>query len=262
MKRIIVSIFCILIFSTAYAESTDPMGLSDYVVQELHSDGTWHDRRMTNHEVDLFRAVGEILPDGSVLQHANVDADPTIGDATQITRKPLPNPVAASNKTPSPKHSAYMKEHKDKKAIAHYSPNIHKIKKKPKPSRHEIAKQTKTKHKDHPKSKGLVEVRPTNFPKNPTHDDIVRMQQHIQHIERTVGKALDLSLSAYAVAELPQATEGRSGISVGVSNAEGKPGAAVGYSSNFGEQHEYTIKISLSHAGHTDAVGAGFGWQW
>jgi len=262
MKFIVAIAFCALILSTAYAENGDPMGLSDYVVQELGSDGTWHDRRMTNYEVDMFRAVGEILPDGSVLIHPDSDADPTIGDATQITRKPLPSPISASNKAPSPKHSAYMKDHKDKKAIAHYSPDIHKIIKKPKPSHHDIARKTKTKHKDHPQSKGSVEVRPTNFPKNPTRDDIARMQRHIQHIERTVGKALDLSLSAYAVAELPQATEGRSGISVGFSGAEGKAGAAVGYSSNFGDNHEYTIKISLSHAGHTDAVGAGFGWQW
>ena len=262
MKQLITLIFLTFFSTAVYSDTTDPMGLSDYVVQELHSDGRWHDRRMTNHEVDMFRAVGEILPDGSVLQHANVDSDPTIGGASQITRKPLPSPVAASNKTPSPKHSAYMKEHKDKKAIAHYSPNIHKIKKKPKPSRHEIAKQTKSKHKEHPQSKGTVEVRPVNFPENPTRDDIVRMQQHIQHIERTVGKALDLSLSAYAVAELPQATEGRSGISVGFSGADGGTGAAVGYSSNFGDKHEYTVKISLSHAGHTDAMGAGFGWQW
>lgn len=79
------------------------------------------------------------------------------------------------------------------------------------------------------------------------------MQNNIAHVERLVAKALDLSLSAYAVAELPQATEGHSGISVGLSSADGKIGEAVGYSSNFGDKHEYTIKISLSHAGHQAA---------
>ena len=84
----------------------------------------------------------------------------------------------------------------------------------------------------------------------------------IQHLERSVGKALDLSLSAYAVAELPQATEGRSGVSIGLAANGGKNAEAIGFSSNFGKKHEYTIKINLTHSGHEDAVGAGLGWQW
>ena len=260
MKFITVIAFCTLILSTAYAENSDPMGLSDYVVNEIQSDGKRHDRRLTNHEVDMFRAVGEILPDGSVKQWSDTGTD-GFGATNAVTRVPLPSPTPPAN-VAQPTHSAYMKKHQDKKAIAHYSPGIHKISKKPKPSHHEIAKKTKTKHPEHKDSKGTIRVRPANFPDNPTHDEIVKMQQHIQHIERTVGKALDLSLTAYAVAELPQATEGRSGVSVGFSGSEGKVGAAVGYSSNFGDKHEYTVKISLSHAGHTDAVGAGFGWQW
>lgn len=259
MKLITAFAFCILIISTAHAENKDPMGLSDYVILEFGPDRKYHERRMTNHEVDMFRAVGEILPDGSVKQHNEEDGG--FGVGSHAAYKPL-QPTTSSNSAPIPKHSKYMKEHKDKKAIAHYSPDIHKISKKPKPSHHEIANKTKTKHPEHKESKGTIRVRPTNFPENPSHEDIVRMQRHIQHIERTVGKAMDLSVSAYAVAELPQATEGRSGISVGYAESGGKPGVAVGYSSNFGDKHEYTIKISLSHAGHTDAVGAGFGWQW
>ncbi|MDX2464911.1 MAG: YadA C-terminal domain-containing protein [Porticoccus sp.] len=88
------------------------------------------------------------------------------------------------------------------------------------------------------------------------------MQNNIAHIERQVAKALDLSLSAYAVAELPQATEERSSVNVGLASADGKTGAAVGYSNNFGANHEYTIKINMSHAGHQNAGGAGFGYQW
>ena len=42
----------------------------------------------------------------------------------------------------------------------------------------------------------------------------------------------------------------------------GQTAEAIGFSSNFGDQHQYTVKISLSHAGHEDAVGAGFNWQW
>ena len=257
MKLIIAIVFSVLIISTVYAESSDPMGLSDYVILELHSDKKWYERWLTNHEVDLFRGVGEILPDGSVKQH--LDEDGVVG--TNITRQPLPDTTTTEPVVRS-KHSAYMKKHKDKKAIAHFSPDTHKISKNPKPSHHEIAKETKTKHPEHKQSKGTIRVRPSQFPDNPSREDIVRMQRHIQHIERTVGKAMDLSVSAYAVAELPQATEGRSGISVGYAESEGNPGVAVGYSSNFGYKHEYTIKISLSHAGHTDAVGAGFGWQW
>jgi hypothetical protein len=157
-------------------------------------------------------------------------------------------PLAATSKTPTGSKDS-KKKHPQ-------------LKHKPKPSSRDIAKDTKTKHNEHPKSKGTIEVRPTNFPDNPTRDEIVQMQQHIQHIERTVGKALDLSLSAYAVAELPQATEGRSGLSVGAASAGGGTAEALGFSSNFGDSHEYTIKISLSHAGHQDAVGAGASWQW
>ena len=206
----------------------------------------------------MFRATGFILPDGSVKQFPDQGE---ISGGVQVARKPLQQTLPSSANTPA-SHSAYMKEHKDKKAIAHFSPDTHKIVKKPKPSSHEVARITKTKHSTHKASKGTIHVRPANFPANPTRNEIVKMQQHIQHVERTIGKALDLSLSAYAVAELPQATEGRSGISVGFSGSEGKTGTAVGYSSNFGDKHEYTIKISLSHAGHTDAMGAGFGWQW
>jgi len=33
------------------------------------------------------------------------------------------------------------------------------------------------------------------------------------------------------------------------------------YCKNFGSQYEYTVKVNLTHAGHTEAVGAGFGWE-
>lgn len=254
MKFIITIIFLASFSSLAFSENNDPMGLSDYIIKELHSDNNWYNRRLTNHEVDLFRATGFILQDGSVKQ---IPDEGQSRGGVNIARQPIQQTTPSSAN-----HSDFMKEHKDKKAIAHYSPTTHKIVHKPKPSHHEIAKHTKTKYPEHKESKGTIRVRPTNFPNNPTRDEIVKMQQHIQHIERTVGKALDLSLSAYAVAELPQATEGRSGISIGFSGSDGKSGAAVGYSSNFGDKHEYTVKISLSHAGHTDAMGAGFGWQW
>lgn len=260
MKIRLAIILCFLIASVTHAQSSDPMGLSDYVILEFGPDRKYHERRMTNHEVDMFRAVGEILPDGSVKYHNKFD-DRESGIGNNVEYKPS-QPKTSPNSNPVPKHSKYMKAHKDKKAIAHFSPDIHKIQQKQKPSHHAIAKQTNTKHPKHKESKGTIRVRPASMPNNPSHEDIVRMQQHIQHIERTIAKALDLSLSAYAVAELPQATEGRSSVSVGFSNSDGKSGAAVGYSSNFGGKHEYTVKVSLSHAGHTDSVGAGFGWQW
>lgn len=237
MKKLlsIAGVIITLLSTNSYA---DPMGLSNYMVREQTADGsTWVDRRLTNHEVAGLRAVGEILPDGSIKQHS----DAGYGGGSQLTY----TPSQANNKT------TVKPQSKSRKIV-----------KKPLPTKHEIATVTKTKPSGHAQSKGTIHVRPTNFPDNPTEKDIVRMQQHIQHIERTVGKALDLSLSAYAVAELPQATEGRSGVSFGFAANDGKTAEAVGYSSNFGDKHEYTVKISLSHSGHEDAVGGGFGWQW
>lgn len=245
-------ILSILVISWPSYTYADPMGLSEYVMYETYSTSTnkqdsdshtWHERRLTNSEVEAFKAAGFINADGSISPNANA-----------LHREPIKSTAAVpikgnkSNKTPQ--------------IMKHVPQKIPSIKKKPLPSHNDIARQTKTKPVGHPESKGTIEVRPTHFPANPTRDDIVRMQQHIQHIERSVGKALDLSLSAYAVAELPLTTEGRSGISVGFSGSEGKTGIAVGYSSNFGDKHEYTVKISLSHAGHSDAMGAGIGWQW
>lgn len=251
MKTILTTLSLLVTFWSPCSYA-DPMGLSDYVVYETYSTSTGkqdsgshtaHERRLTNHEVDVYKAAGFINADGSISPKAN-----TLRRDPIITAPALPNKSSKVDKTPG--------------KMKHVPQKIPSIKKKPLPNHKDIAKQTKTKPIDHPESKGTIEVRPTNFPTNPTRDEIVKMQQHIQHIERTVGKALDLSLSAYAVAELPQATEGRSGVSIGFSGSDAGTGAAVGYSSNFGDKHEYTVKISLSHAGHTDAMGAGFGWQW
>jgi len=123
-------------------------------------------------------------------------------------------------------------------------------------------------------SKGTVTVRPTShphpkLPANATKDDLKaiheetrHIKQDLAHIERKISKALDLSLSAYAVSELPQATEGRSGVSVSMAAANGKTAEAIGFSSNFGDKHEYTVKISVSHSGSQEAAGAGFSYQW
>ena len=91
------------------------------------------------------------------------------------------------------------KEHHSKAAIKNFHPQTHKIVSKPKPTPQQIAKRTKTKHVGHKGSKGTVHVRPTTFPSNPTRDEIHTMQQHIQSLERKIGKAMDLSLSAYVV---------------------------------------------------------------
>jgi len=230
-KTIYIIAFAMAMFSSHSHSQSDPMGLSEYTIVEADSTGSnYHERRMTNHEVDLFRRSGAILPDGSFSADTNMLHYRPQAQGSGTTASSSTSPV--------------------------------KLQKKPLPTSQQIAQQTGTKHASHPDSKGTISVRPTNFPDNPTRDDIVRMQQHIQHIERTVGKALDLSLSAYAVAELPQATEGRSGVSIGMAANDGKAAEAVGFSSNFGDKHEYTIKISLSHSGHEDAIGAGFGWQW
>jgi len=69
--------------------------------------------------------------DSSVKQHNEDDGG--FGVGSHAAYKPLQSTVP-SNSAAIPKHSKYMKEHKDKKAIAHYSPDTHKISKKPKPS--------------------------------------------------------------------------------------------------------------------------------
>ena len=257
---------------TMGSASADPMGLTDYVISNLGPDGrTWVERRLTNHEVDLLKGTGQILPDGSVKQQSN-DPSWAMGPSSQISKSPIvapmavPSPVPQAVPTPKPVPQAVpgrVPSAVPTPMPAHLAPAPNRqIVKKPKPNAHQIAKATNTKHPSHPLSKGTIQVRPTNMPANPTGQQIEQMQRHIQHIERSVGRALDLSLSAYAVAELPQATDGRSSLNVGMAAADGRVAEAIGFSSNFGHHNEYTVKISLSHAGHEEAVGAGFGWQW
>ncbi len=93
-------------------------------------------------------------------------------------------------------------------------------------------------------------------------DEVQQMQHDIAHNRRQADRALDLSLSALAVAELPQATDGRSGLGLGLSSAGGQIGEALGFSSNFGQQNEYTIKLSVSHSGSETAAGVGASYQW
>ena len=278
MKKVLVVVIGMMFSLQVWADVTDPMGLSEYVIREAAPIGTsshytgsqsftmdadgnyWHDRRLTNHEADIFQRLGFINADGSMntAKDSEVRIDPLQPVSSQVVSTPT-NATPKQHKSSqvnkkqmtrqnAPKHSGYAKHPK--------------IKKKALPTSHQVASKTKTKHASHPQSKGTVHVRPTSMPNNPSRDDIVRMQQHIQHIERQVAKALDLSLSAYAVAELPQATEGRSSINFGAASADGESAEAVGYSSNFGSKHEYTVKISLSHAGHEEAIGAGIGYQW
>lgn len=237
MKVILLATLLSFIPTLSSAGHPDPMGLSDYVITERNNvphqkgvTGIYHqDRRLTNHEVDLFKGTGLILADGSINPNGNM-----------IHYQPA---QASSSQQP-------------------VDPNKISIKNKPLPTSKQIAKQTGTKHIGHPLSNGTVHVRPTKMPANPSRDDIVRMQHHIQHIERQVARALDLSLSAYAVAELPQATDGRSSVSFGVAANNGQVAEAVGYSSNFGAKHEYTIKVNLTHSGSENAVGAGVSYQW
>lgn len=218
-------------FPVLAAATEDPLGLTDYTIWEAYGSGdTYHERRLTNHEVEHLRATGAILPDGSISKESNMLHHHALAQGAQVT-----------DSTPS-------------------SPA--KIQQRPLPTSQQVAQQTGTKPVGHPDSNGTIHVRPTQFPDQPSREDILHMQRDIQHIERTVGKALDLSLSAYAVAELPQATNGRSGVSVGMSTADGHVAEAIGYSSNFGQQHEYTIKIGVSHAGSEDAAGAGFSYEW
>ncbi len=269
MKILLTLLLTTFISLPAVAQISDPMGLSDYTVWEPTGhqlqNGLYHEnRRLTNHEAEILRKTGVIDQDGKVSSDSNmIHYDPAAKvqvktskmekgkSAGQKQVSSSDQPDQGQKKVNSPGHPTHDM------ATTHY-----KVEKKPLPSHKEIAKQTKTKHKDHPASYGTVEVRPTNFPENPTRDEIVQMQQDIQHIERQVGRAFGLSLSAYAVAELPQATEGRSGLSVGGATVGGKSAEAIGYSSNFGKQHQYTIKLSLSHAGHANVVGGGFNWQW
>jgi hypothetical protein len=230
-KYLLIPILLLFSLPALSQDANDPMGLSNYIMHDFTSPNhsTWGWRRLTNYEVNQFQGSGAILPDGSI------DVDSTSIKYDSQSSGPKPQPTT------------------------HASPQLAK---KPLPTSKHIAKQTKTKHVGHPDSKGGIQVRPKQFPASPTKEDIIHMQQDIQHIERTVGKALDLSLSAYAVAELPQATEGRSGVSLGLASADGKTGEAIGFSSNFGDLHEYTIKISISHAGSQEAAGVGASYQW
>ena len=246
MNRIAIISMLLFFSSHAFCQDSDPMGLSNYIINEPSTDRqTWTPRRLTNHEVSQFQQSGAIHADGSIDQ-----------DSTNVYTGNLPPPPVSS---PPPPGTSVEPPIGSPPPVASGTPQIiHK----PLPTSKHVAKQTGTKHIDHPESKGTIHVRPAQFPDNPSRNEIVHMQQDIQHIERTVGRALDLSLSAYAVAELPQATEGRSSINFGVSAADGRSAEAIGYSSNFGDNHEYTIKVSVSHASEENAAGAGIGYQW
>lgn len=251
---IVLVMFCSL---NTMGTSTDPMGLSDYIIKELHSDNKWYERRLTNHEVDLFKVTGVILPDGSINQYKDNPESWSQGGANVIrSPKPSAKPVPVVTTKPF-----LPKKHHKKNAVKDFHPKTHKVVARKKPTHKEVGRRTKTKHVGHSASKGTIQVRPTNFPDNPTRDEIHQMQKQIQSIERRVGKALDLSLSAYAVAEIPQATHGRSSIGAGTARSSEGGAIAAGYSKNFGSQYEYTVKINFTHAGQTDSVGAGLGWE-
>lgn len=213
------------IFSNIVLADSDPWGLSEYVGIGVKIQN--HHEVGPHHETRLTNRQVEFYRS---LGFIDKNGDVTPKGAQAVVRKPLPTPA-------------------------------------------QVARQTGTVASTHPNSKGTVTVRPTApHPKisanasqaeiNQMHKDVAMMQNNIAHVEKQVAKALDLSLSAYAVAELPQATGGRSSINVGLAASDGKIAEAIGYSKNWGANHEYTIKINLSHAGHQSAGGFGFGYQW
>lgn len=219
------SFFALSLFGAGH-----PMDLSNYVEQGASPGGSFKyvERRLTMHEVGILKRVGAIKSDGSVIKSAgNIIYRPLV---ISPTLTPQVNPQAVPGVTPQ------------------ISPQAT-----PQSTPTQVTSNT---------SKGTVTARPTNMPVNPTKNEIIHMQQDIQHIERKVSRALELSLSAYAVAELPQATEGRSSLSLGMAGADGESGEALGYSSNFGHKHEYTINVSVSHSGLENSAGAGFSYQW
>jgi hypothetical protein len=223
MNKTILAFTLILLSFSSFGD--DPAGLTKYVFTQFKAspNAPFTEQRLTNHQVEYYRSIHAINVDGTVNPKPQ---------AVKIEIRPIAPPVIQPNIGSPPPVTGQS-----------------------------------------PTPKGTVTARPTaghpKLPANPTqdqvnlwHKDVLHMQQDISHIEKQVAQALDLSLSAYAVAELPQATEGRSGVSIGMASAGGKVGEAVGFSSNFGDEHEYTIKISVSHAGEENAAGFGASYQW
>ena len=274
MKKIVLIFGFLLSPVFAVADVADPLGLSEYMYihdpsvgcgPSMNCDAQAGTHRLTNLEADRYRQLGFILPNGDVAPQV-----------TGFAHMPLPLPTASkhdgksvTNNHPdvasanaNPDAQATPVRRADQGTSLTTGHGRARLSHRPLPTTTQIANQTGTLPTGHPDSQGTIQVRPTNMPDNPTHEQIMHMKHDIKHIENTVGKALNLSLSAYAVAELPQATNGRSSFSMGVAANDGKTAEAVGYSTNFGQKLEYTIKVSVSHSGSENAGGAGFSYQW
>lgn len=242
MKRlflvVILSGFSLSLFGAGH-----PMDLSSYIERTVAPGGSYKviERRLTMHEVGTLKSNGTIKANGKIISNAsNIIYRPLVISPTMMSQKtPLATPQAIPQKTPQ--KMLQKTPQKISQATPQSTPTV------------QVTNAT---------TKGTVTARPTNMPVNPSKAEIIHMQQDIQHIERKVSRALELSLTAYAVAELPQATEGRSSLSLGMAAADGENGEALGYSSNFGHKHEYTINVSVSHSGLENSAGAGFSYQW
>ncbi|MDD7804621.1 MAG: YadA C-terminal domain-containing protein [Endozoicomonas sp. (ex Botrylloides leachii)] len=66
---------------------------------------------------------------------------------------------------------------------------------------------------------------------------------------------------AVAQSALPQAYQGKSSVSIGTSYFEGENAMALGFSKNFGSDHEYTVKASVSMSAINTGASIGFGYD-
>ncbi|MDD7804185.1 MAG: YadA-like family protein [Endozoicomonas sp. (ex Botrylloides leachii)] len=66
---------------------------------------------------------------------------------------------------------------------------------------------------------------------------------------------------AMAHSALPQAGQGKSSVSIGTGYFEGENAMALGFSKNFGSDHEYTVKASVSMSAVDTAASIGFGYD-
>ena len=88
------------------------------------------------------------------------------------------------------------------------------------------------------------------------------METRLDRLNRDVKHALEGATIAMAMATTPQATDGRNMIGFGAAYFEGKQGLNIGMSSNFGDEHEHTIKFNIGSAGSTTAGAVGYGYSW
>jgi len=87
---------------------------------------------------------------------------------------------------------------------------------------------------------------------------INQLQNDVQLLEDEALRGVAMAMSAAA---MPQATDGRNMLSIGLGEYAGYSALSLGYSANFGDTSAHTVKLNLSHSDGETGTGLGYGYS-